>query len=194
MSTISMSITSHRNVISNILDHHAFLNYIYSTWRVFQALQFFILYICMCVFVIVFVISKHHQCIVGVLTFQKINDLIGLRFIVEFHWLRFLLRGYGQGGKGTLRGPRIPKNYEMIFFQTFSKMLLTGGHHCPTCSFIFNRESSEWRQVNIGEGSKNLFSESVRKGGNPPAGPLMEFPPPIPFTDGFRKKVFGTFP
>ena len=39
----------------------------------------------MCVFVIVFVISKHHQCIVGVLTFQKINDLIGLRFIVEFH-------------------------------------------------------------------------------------------------------------
>lgn len=34
-----------------------------------------------------------------------------------------------------------------------TEMLLTGGHHCPTCSFIFNRESSEWRQVgDLGEG------------------------------------------
>ena len=40
-----------------------------------------------CVFVIVFVISER-QWIVGVMSFQKIYDLIG--------WLKFLVRTYGR--------------------------------------------------------------------------------------------------
>jgi len=34
-----------------------------------------------------------------------------------------------------------------------SEILLTGGHHCPACSFIFNWETQEWKRVgDLGEG------------------------------------------
>ena len=71
---------SHGNVIFDILDPDAFKKY--STWWVFQALLICVfVYVCICVFVCVFVIVfviSERQWVLGVRSFQKIYDLVGL--------------------------------------------------------------------------------------------------------------------
>ena len=101
---------SHGNVIYDILDPNAFKKY--STWWVFQAL---LICVFVCVFVILFVISQR-QWIVGVMSFQKIYDLICLTwwwndlYWISIGWNFWLVQTYGRTGIiGTLRSPRGPK-------------------------------------------------------------------------------------
>ena len=80
----------------------------YSTWWVFQALQ-------ICVFVCVFVISEN-QWIVGLMSFQKMYDSIGVTWSEMTYWTKeegifgAVYNGLMDGNEGTLRGPRELKN------------------------------------------------------------------------------------
>jgi len=53
-------------------------------------------------------------------------------------------------GTGWLAGQPLPQTSSIDGCGSrisTSEILLTGGHHCPTCSFIFNWKSGEWRRT-----------------------------------------------